>query len=88
MAFEKMMVSELIARQFAAKELLAVHNDEWSEGKKIAESEFVSRLIPSTIQLWPGGDAEISFGDDDLFWGHEIGVRFRGGEFTEAVLQG
>jgi hypothetical protein len=87
-AFEKMKASELFARQFAAKELLAVYNKEWSEGKKIAEHEFVSRLVPAAIQLWPDGDAEMSFGDDDLFWGHEIGVRYRGGKFTEAVVQG
>ena len=69
-------------------ELLSVHNGEWSEGKEILAGEFTRRLVPATIQVWPDGDAEISFEDDNLFWGHEIGVRYRGGRFTEAVVQG
>lgn len=87
-AFEKMNRSEQAAREFAAAELLSVHNGEWSEGKEILAGEFTRRLVPATIQVWPDGDAEISFEDDNLFWGHEIGVRYRGGRFTEAVVQG
>ena len=87
-AFEKMRSSEMAAREFAADELLATHNDEWCEGKKIDRHEFVSRLVLTTIQVWPNGDAEIDFGDGDLFWGHEVGVRYRRGRFTEAVVQG
>jgi hypothetical protein len=87
-AFEKMRISEQVAREFAASKLLSVHNDTWNEGEKIDASEFVRRLVPATIQIWPNGNAEISFGDDNLFWGHEVGVRYRGGRFTEAVVQG
>jgi hypothetical protein len=86
--FEKMHSSEQAAFQFAAQELLAVHNREWNDGKKLAESEFIRRLVPGTMQLWPSGNAEISFGDGNLFGGHEVGVRYRGGKFTEAVVQG
>lgn len=87
-AFEKMKSSEQAARQFAAAELVSVHNDKWSEGKQVDAGEFIRRLVPAAIQVWPDGNAEISFGDDELFWGHEVGVRYRGGRFTEAVVQG
>ena len=87
-AFEKMRSSERAAREFAASKLLSVHNDVWNKGHKIDASEFIRRLIPASIQVWPSGNAEISFGDDNLFWGHEVGVRYRGGKFTEAVVQG
>jgi len=73
---------------FAASELLPVHNDTWNDGEEIGASDFIKRLVPAAIQVWPSGDAEISFGDGDLFWGHEVGVRYRGGVFTEAVVQG
>ena len=88
LAFEKMRHSETEARQFAADELLPVHNDEWCEGKPIDAREFMRRLVPAVIQVWPHGSAEISFDDGDLFWGHEVGVRYRDGKFTEAVVQG
>jgi hypothetical protein len=87
-AFEKMRSSEQTAREFAASKLLSVHNVTWNEGEDIDASEFIRRLVPAAIQVWPSGDAEISFGDDNLFWGHEVGVRYRGGGFTEAVVQG
>jgi len=87
-AFNKMMLSEAAARQFAAEELLTIHNEEWSEGKSIDQEEFISRTVLASIEVFPDGDAEISFGDDGLFWGHEIGVRYRGGVFTEAVVEG
>jgi hypothetical protein len=87
-AVEKMRCSEQTAREFAASKLLSVHNDTWNEGEKIDASEFIRRLIPVAIQVWPSGNAEISFGDDNLFGGHEVGVRYRGGRFTEAIVQG
>ncbi len=86
--FEKMRTSELAAREFAASKLLAVHNDSWNEGEKIEAGEFIKRLVGAAIQVWPNGNAEISFGDDNLFCGHEVGVRYRDGRFTEAVVQG
>ena len=87
-AFVKMVASEQAARVFAAAELLPIHNEEWNDGEPIENEDFIRRLIPSSIQVWPNGDAEIAFGDDGLFWGHEIGIRYRGGRFTEAVVQG
>jgi hypothetical protein len=87
-AFERMSSSEQTAREFAASTLLSVHNDTWNEGEKIDIHEFIRRLVPSAIQVWPNGNAEISFGDDNLFSGHDVGVRNRGGRFTEAVVQG
>lgn len=87
-AFEKMKISEKTAREFAASKLLSIHNDTWNRGEEIDSAEFIRRLTPSSIQVWPNGNAEISFGDDNLFWGHEVGVRYRGGRFTEAVVQG
>lgn len=87
-AFEKMTSSEATALHFAAEELLPIHNEVWSEGKLIDAREFMQRLVPAAIQVWPDGDAEISFDDDGLFWGHEVAVRYRNGKFTEAVVQG
>jgi hypothetical protein len=86
--FEKIRNSKQTAREFAAAKLIPVHNDKWNEGEKIDATEFIRRLVPAAIQIWPNGNAEIWFGDDNLFWGHEIVVRYRGGRFTEAVLQG
>lgn len=86
--FALMKDSERTVRHFAASELLPVHNSSWSESKPIDEDEFTKRLIPEAIEIFPDGNAEMSFGDDDLFWGHSIGVRYRGGKFTEAVVQG
>jgi hypothetical protein len=85
---EKVKSLEEAARSFAADELLLIHNSEWSDEGPIDAHKFISRLTPAAIQVWPDGDAEISYGDGGLFWGHEIGVRFRGGRFTEAVVQG
>ncbi|MGA3268967.1 MAG: DUF2262 domain-containing protein [Verrucomicrobiota bacterium] len=86
--FEKMRSSERIVREFAASKLLSVHNDTWNQGEEIDASEFMRRLVPAAIQVWPNGNAEISFGDDNLFWGHEVGVRYRDGQLSEVVVQG
>lgn len=86
--FVFMKDSEVTVRNFAAAELLAIHNESWNEGEPISELEFVQRLTPEAIEVFPDGAVEMSFGDGDLFWGHSIGVRYRRGQFTEAVVQG
>lgn len=86
--FAFMKDSETKVRRFAADNLLLTHNDNWSEGKPITLEEFMIRLIPEAIEIFSDGDAEMSFGDDDMFWGHSVGVRYRRGQFTEAVVQG
>lgn len=87
-AFDRIRSSEQPAREFAASKLLSVHNYTWNEEREVNPSEFVKRLVLVAIQLWPNGDGEISFGDDNLFWGQKVGVRYQGGRFTEAVVQG
>ena len=88
-AFEKMKSLEQAARSFAAEELLSIHNSEWSEGKPIharLNSWHVLFLPPSkcgpmAMRRSPTKTA-ICSGDT------KVGVRFRYGQFTEAVVQG
>jgi hypothetical protein len=84
--FEEVRRAEKSAREFAARELLAIHNDGWSLGKTTVAKEFIRRLIPATIQVWPDGNAEILFADGGLFWGHNVRVRYSSGVWTEATF--
>jgi hypothetical protein len=86
--FKQIEDLEKAAKEFSAADLLKVFNTTWNDGDAITASEFMKRLKPSAIQLWPNGNAEISYGDGGLFEGHEIGARYRGGKFIEAVVQG
>ncbi len=59
--------SEDTVRKFAATELLAIHNGSWNEGEPISELEFVRRLTPEAIEVFPDGDAEMSFATATFF---------------------
>ena len=86
---ERLASSEWASRQFAAAQLHEIQQSEWSEGEQVSVDEFASRLIPESVEVHESGYAELHFGDDDLFWGHTVGVRIRAdGTFQEAVIEG
>jgi hypothetical protein len=87
--FRTLAQFETECRRYAAAELLEIHNQEWAEGKEISESEFIERLIPDSVEIHESGYMEFHFHDDDLFWGHGVGVRIQpDGKFQEAVVEG
>ncbi|MHC5066558.1 MAG: DUF2262 domain-containing protein [Planctomycetota bacterium] len=89
LAIAKMRSHELACRRYAAEQLLAIHNAEWAEGRPISAAEFERRLKPDSLEIHESGYSEIHFGDDELFWGHSVGVRLRAnGDFQEAVIEG
>lgn len=80
--------SDQVIRKFAADRLLQIHNESWNDGDPIDEEEFMSRMSPSGVTFFADGDAEMSYFDGDIFWGHYIEVRYRDGKFTEALIAG
>jgi hypothetical protein len=88
LAASKIVKSDSEIRKFAASRLLATHNESWNEGDLINEEEFMRRMIPAGITIFADGDAEISYYDDDIFRGHYIEIRYRGGDFNEALVSG
>jgi hypothetical protein len=88
-AFQRLLQLEAGCRRYAAVELVQIRNEEWSDSDPISEPEFARRLIPDSIEIHENGYAEFHFKDDDLFWGHGVGVRIEpDGDFQEAVVQG
>ena len=86
---ERLTTLEWASRRFAAAELHEIQQSEWSEGEHVSVEDFANRLIPESVEVHESGYAELHFGDDDLFWGHTVGVRIRAdGTFQEAVVEG
>jgi hypothetical protein len=80
---------EAQVRAYAALQLTASYNREWSDGKIVTESEFARRRIPDSIEIHEQGYAEFHFKDAGLFSGHGVGVRIKAdGSFQEAVMEG
>lgn len=61
-------------REFAADELLILKNQNWLEDDEpeLSREEFVSRMFLIDIVIDGDGTFAFSFGDDDMFWGHNI----------------
>ena len=88
-AFRRLAAMEAPARAYAALQLTASYNREWSDGKIVTEPEFARRLTPESIEIHEQGYAEFHFKDGGLFSGHRIGVRIKAdGSFQEAVMEG
>ena len=88
-ALRRVARMEAMARAYAALQLTAICNREWSDGKIVTEREFARRLIPASIEIHEQGYAEFHFKDGGLFAGHEVGVRIKAdGSFQEAVIEG
>src|SRR5580692_3950596 len=88
-AFRRLAAMEAPARAYAALQLTASYNREWSDGKIVTEPEFARRLIPESIEIHEQGYAEFHFKDAGLFSGHGVGVRIKAdGSFQEAVMEG
>ncbi len=88
-AAARIRASEAAIRSYAADQLLETHNTGWNESDAISAAEFIRRLVPEAVSLHPTGYAEVAFADDDMFWGHTVGVRIRAdGNYQEAVVEG
>lgn len=68
-------------REFAAKELTELANewmeeddDDEDENGEITEEEFAERIDICSIDFHNDGSFEITFKDDDMFWGHWVVV--------------
>lgn len=82
-------------REFAAAELTELAN-EWQESDEedeepheITQEEFARRIEISEIIIDAEGDMEITFYDDDMFWGHYVVVYGNvSGELERAQMEG
>lgn len=61
-------------RAFAAKKLLDLKNDDWTEDEEdtLTKEEFMTRISISSICVKPDGEVEFWLDDGDIFWGHTI----------------
>jgi hypothetical protein len=83
------------AREFAASEYVAIHNQGWRESENgdetplIDASQFVARITPESVWVRADKSMDIWYSDGDLFWGHSIQVCVdQSGAFSEANLAG
>ncbi len=79
------------ARQFAASELLPVHNDVWLRGGQSGKTvgEFISSMTLTSVSVKSDGEFELWYDDGNLFWGHAIRVTATGiGEYEQATVEG
>lgn len=64
-----------LARELAASRLTSTAND-WQAQEEdpieITEEAFAQRLSISELSVLTGGDFEIYYEDDDMFWGHVV----------------
>jgi hypothetical protein len=58
----------------AVADLLELKNEVWLEEKEqpVTAGQFVARMTPESLGVYPDGAFEFMFGDGDLFWGHAI----------------
>jgi len=88
-AIERVRSLERASREYAADQLLEIHNSEWAQGNPISGEEFSRRLVPDSLVIHETGYAEIHFRDGGLFWGHSVSVRIQAdGNLQEAVVEG
>jgi hypothetical protein len=59
----------------AAKDLLAVYNENWNDGEPIDTDRFVGRMELFQVYFHPDGRVDLDYYDNDLFLGHSIAVR-------------
>lgn len=78
-------------RQFAAKERLALYNEQWREDEDpvLSEEEFAGQLTDPAIVLYDElGAACVYFGDSDMFDGHSIEVSVDQGKIAYTTMVG
>lgn len=90
---------DLLARQVAAKRLLTEYNSRWREfirvgpdGRDVAvsepelsESDFMSRLMLTSVEVTGDSCLTLSYDDDQMFAGHSVFVTsFDGVQFADA----
>jgi hypothetical protein len=77
------------AAQYAAEQLLELHNDTWNEGPPITAQEFTRQITLQALTTYPDHSAELYYHDGGLFWGHTILVTLQPGpQFTSATIAG
>ncbi|HEX5222252.1 MAG TPA: DUF2262 domain-containing protein [Verrucomicrobiae bacterium] len=72
--FPRVQSREAELRRAAAREKLALYNDQWSEGEKIDANEFMRRIALSSVTIHPEGEVQLWYADGNLFAGHWIAV--------------
>jgi hypothetical protein len=72
--FPRVQAQEAVLRRAAAREKLALYNEQWSEGEKIDADEFARRIALSSVTIHPEGEVELLYEDGGLFAGHWIAV--------------
>ena len=57
-----------------ARDLLPLKSENWQEddGSTVSREQFEARMVLRNITIRPDGDFEVSYDDDDLFFGHDI----------------
>ena len=64
-------------REFACRKFLKVKNKDWLEDdddEKLTPEEFISRIKVEDIYIKLTNNFQVTFGDDDIFFGHAIDV--------------
>jgi uncharacterized protein (TIGR03067 family) len=80
--------NERAAREFAAEQLLDLHNDEWNKGKPTSKSAFMKRMKLESVCRSSRG-ATLYYRDGDLFLGHSITIELtKQGTFKRAGIAG
>jgi hypothetical protein len=87
--FRQIMNSDGKIRQKACDDLLETYNFSWNDDSPLDAETFMQRLTLESITLYPEGNAEIYYADDDMFLGRVIIVRMESdGQLTEATIAG
>ncbi len=87
--FRLLQQLEPFPRLEAAKALLELHNEEWSDGEPINDEAFAGRMTMKELTIDGDGSATLFYDDGDLFWGHSILVEVDNeGAFQDASIAG
>ena len=71
-AYESVRDSGEYICRCAARELLAICNEEWNTGDAFSEDEFIAKMSVDNVTLYPDGAAEVYYDDGGMFRGHKI----------------
>lgn len=72
--------SEPACRERIADDLLELYNEDWipeEASDPMTRAEFIERVEPNSLRRDIGGSGYFYWGDDDMFAGHWIELRFR-----------
>jgi|HubBroStandDraft_5_1064220.scaffolds.fasta_scaffold261582_2 hypothetical protein len=76
LAFQRIRQDDAFVRAKLADEYLKLYSD-WHDGELISSEIFRSRLQLDSIRVRPGGEVEIFYSDDGMFYGHSLIARLK-----------